>query len=95
MLAFAVPVALVLFLLFPRVPGPFWALPARGNAGITGLSDEMSPGTISQLIHSDEVVFRVAFDGPDPAARRAILARPRAGALRRLDLARLRSPAAP
>lgn len=68
MFAFAVPVALVLFLLFPRVPGPFWALPSRGESGLTGLSDEMSPGTISQLIHSDEVVFRVAFDGPLPPA---------------------------
>lgn len=66
MLAFAVPVALVLFLLFPRVPGPFWALPSKSAAGTTGLSDEMTPGTISQLIQSDEVAFRVAFDGPPP-----------------------------
>jgi transglutaminase-like putative cysteine protease len=66
MLAFAVPVALVLFLLFPRVPGPFWALPSRGAAGVSGLSDEMSPGMISNLIQSDEVAFRVSFDGPLP-----------------------------
>jgi protein-glutamine gamma-glutamyltransferase len=66
MLAFAAPIALVLFLLFPRVPGPFWALPARGATGTTGLSDEMSPGTISQLIQSDELAFRVSFDGPMP-----------------------------
>jgi protein-glutamine gamma-glutamyltransferase len=71
MLAFAVPVALVLFLLFPRVPGPFWALPAQSAAGMTGLSDEMSPGMISQLIQSDDVAFRVAFEGriPPPAQR--------------------------
>ena len=66
MLAFAVPVALVLFLLFPRVPGPFWAMPSRTAAGLTGLSEEMSPGTISQLIQSDEVAFRVSFEGPMP-----------------------------
>ncbi len=66
MLAFALPVALVLFLLFPRVPGPFWALPSRSASGLTGLSDEMSPGRISQLIQSDEVAFRVAFEGPVP-----------------------------
>lgn len=66
MLAFAAPVALVLFLLFPRVPGPFWALPSKTAAGTTGLSDEMTPGTISQLIQSDEIAFRVAFDGPPP-----------------------------
>lgn len=71
MLAFAAPVALVLFLLFPRVPGPFWALPSRSAAGLTGLSDEMSPGTISQLIQSDEVAFRVSFEGalPPPGER--------------------------
>ena len=66
MLAFAVPVALVLFLLFPRVPGPFWTLPSRSTAGLTGLSDEMSPGRIAQLIQSDEVAFRVSFEGPLP-----------------------------
>jgi protein-glutamine gamma-glutamyltransferase len=66
MLAFAAPVALVLFLLFPRVPGPFWAFPSRSAAGLTGLSDEMSPGTIAQLIQSDAVAFRVSFDGPIP-----------------------------
>ena len=66
MLAFAVPVALVLFLLFPRVPGPFWALPSRSNAGLTGLSDEMSPGMISNLIQSDEIAFRVSFEGAPP-----------------------------
>jgi protein-glutamine gamma-glutamyltransferase len=66
MLAFAAPVALVLFLLFPRVPGPFWALPSRSAEGLSGLSDEMSPGTISKLIQSDEIAFRVAFEGPLP-----------------------------
>ncbi len=66
MLAFAVPVALVLFLLFPRVPGPFWALPSRGPAGTTGLDDEMSPGTVTRLIQSDEVAFRVNFEGAVP-----------------------------
>jgi protein-glutamine gamma-glutamyltransferase len=71
MLAFAVPVALVLFLLFPRVPGPFWALPSRSAAGMTGLSDEMSPGRISQLVQSDAVAFRVSFEDqlPPPPVR--------------------------
>lgn len=66
MLAFALPVALVLFLLFPRVPGPFWSLPSRGAEATTGLSDEMSPGMISRLIQSDAVAFRVNFEGPLP-----------------------------
>jgi len=66
MLAFAVPVALIMFLLFPRVPGPFWALPSRSADGMTGLSDEMSPGMISNLIQSGDIAFRVNFDGPLP-----------------------------
>ncbi|MEJ2516076.1 MAG: DUF3488 and transglutaminase-like domain-containing protein [Gammaproteobacteria bacterium] len=66
MLAFAVPVALVMWVLFPRVPGPFWALPSTGASGLTGLDDEMSPGTVTRLIQSDEVAFRVSFEGEVP-----------------------------
>lgn len=66
----ASPLMLILFLLFPRVPGPFWALPSAERA-VTGLSEEMSPGDISELTLSSEVAFRVRFDGaaPPPAAR--------------------------
>lgn len=62
----AVPVALLLFLLFPRISGPLWALPEDAHAGTTGLSDRMSPGSFSQLIRSDEVAFRVLFDDQAP-----------------------------
>lgn len=65
MLLQALPVMLLLFVLFPRVPGPFWALPT-GGGGVTGLDDEMSPGQISDLSLSDEVAFRVRFDGNAP-----------------------------
>ena len=61
----AVPLMLVLFVLFPRVP-PLWSLPKDAHAGMTGLSDSMSPGTISQLIRSEAIAFRVQFDGPPP-----------------------------
>lgn len=63
----ALPVALLLFLLFPRVSGPLWNLPKDAHHGITGLSDSMSPGSISQLSRSDAVAFRVDFDGEPPA----------------------------
>jgi transglutaminase-like putative cysteine protease len=69
-LAMSVPLALVLFLFFPRVVGGFWVLP-QGNAAVTGLSDRMSPGDISALSESDEPAFRVAFQGePPPPAER-------------------------
>jgi len=62
----ATPVMLVLFLLFPRIQGPLWALPHSSASGITGLSDRMSPGSLSNLSLSDEVAFRVQFKGSPP-----------------------------
>ncbi len=63
----ALPVALILFLLFPRIPGPLWSLPEDAGASRTGLSDEMEPGRISHLVDSNEVAFRVQFEGNRPA----------------------------
>jgi transglutaminase-like putative cysteine protease len=57
----AIPVMLILFVLFPRIPGPLWGLPKDAYKGRTGLSDEMTPGTISELSQSDAVAFRVRF----------------------------------
>ena len=62
----AVPAALVLFLLFPRVQGPLWGLPQDAYSGITGLSDSMEPGNLSQLTLSDAIAFRVDFQGEMP-----------------------------
>lgn len=62
----ALPLALALFVLFPRLPGPFWALPSPGGSGRTGLTDQMNPGDITELARSDEVAFRVRFSGPRP-----------------------------
>ena len=69
MFAQSLPLAILLFLLFPRLPGQFWAvMPARGEA-MTGLSDEMSPGDVSDLSISSELAFRARFIGPLPPAR--------------------------
>ena len=65
----AVPAALVLFLLFPRVHGPLWGLPQDAYTGITGLSDSMAPGNLSQLTLSDAIAFRVDFHGEAPRRR--------------------------
>lgn len=61
----ALPLALFLFVFFPRIAGSFWALP-NGGASLTGLGDEMSPGDIDQLTESDEPAFRVRFAGTPP-----------------------------
>ncbi len=67
-LLYAVPLAAILFLFFPRLPGAFWALPGDGTA-VTGLGDEMTPGDIARLVESDEPALRVRFFGPLPPAR--------------------------
>ncbi len=66
MLLQAIPLMLLLFLLFPRVSGPLWGMPRDARAGSTGLDEQMTPGAISQLSLSDEVAFRVEFDGAMP-----------------------------
>lgn len=63
------PVMVLLFLLFPRLPGPLWGMPEDANSGVTGMSDSMSPGSISELSQSDEVAFRVRFDDTVPPPR--------------------------
>jgi transglutaminase-like putative cysteine protease len=64
--ALAVPVMLVLFVLFPRVQGPLWSLPQDANGARTGLSESMSPGNIARLAQSDDIAFRVDFIDPPP-----------------------------
>jgi transglutaminase-like putative cysteine protease len=58
---------LILFFLFPRVQGPLWGLPQDAYSGVTGLSDSMSPGLISQLSQSDAIAFRVKFENEVPS----------------------------
>lgn len=69
LLAHAAPAALILFLLFPRVQGPLWGLPQDAHAAMTGLSDTMSPGNVSELAQSDAIAFRAEFDGEPPSPR--------------------------
>ena len=66
MIVQALPLMLIFFVLFPRLPGPLWGLPADAGPSRSGLSDSMSPGDISRLMLSTEVAFRVRFDGAPP-----------------------------
>jgi protein-glutamine gamma-glutamyltransferase len=68
MFVVALPLAILLFLFFPRLPGHFWAMPTRSQAA-TGLSDEMSPGDVSELSISGAAAFRVKFKGAPPPPR--------------------------
>jgi transglutaminase-like putative cysteine protease len=65
MLLQGVPLALLLFLVFPRLAAPLWG--TSSDFGRSGLSDTMRPGSISELSLSDAVAFRVDFNGSQPA----------------------------
>lgn len=65
-LLLSLPIMLLMFVLFPRLD-PLWSLNLQSNKAKTGLSDSMKPGDIAELSNSDELVFRVKFDGPRPA----------------------------
>lgn len=65
----AVPIMLVLFVLFPRLPGPLWSGADTASTGSTGLSDSMAPGDITNLGISDDIAFRVDFPDRAPAAQ--------------------------
>lgn len=62
----ATPLMLLLFVLFPRIPGPLWSLPSDSLSSKTGLSETMSPGNISRLSNNDAVAFRVQFEKKAP-----------------------------
>lgn len=63
----ALPLTAVLFVLFPRISGPLWGTPGDVSTGNTGLSNSMSPGSISRLLESTEIAFRAKFDGSTPS----------------------------
>ncbi len=62
----AMPIMIILFFVFPRLPGPLWGW--DDNRAGTGISDSMSPGSVSSLINNDEPAFRVKFNGNAPSA---------------------------
>ena len=69
LILYAVPLAVAMWIFFPRIATPFWAVPIDTGTATSGLSDKMSPGDISSLSLSDEVAFRVTFPGEVPEPR--------------------------
>jgi transglutaminase-like putative cysteine protease len=69
LVAYALPLAVAMWIFFPRIATPFWAVPIDTSSGTSGLSDTMSPGDISSLSLSDAVAFRVSFSDKIPEAK--------------------------
>ena len=71
LLLYALPIALAMWVFFPRISTPFWAVPIDTGKAVSGLGSTMSPGDISSLSLSDAVAFRVKFEGavPPPTER--------------------------
>ena len=69
-MAQAIPLMLILFVLVPRV-APLWNMQVGNGKARTGMTDSMAPGQISELSESSALAFRVAFEGemPPPAQR--------------------------
>lgn len=64
------PLAAVLFVSVPRMKEPLWSIPQDGQQAKTGLSGTMQPGSISNLVQSDEWVANITFsDGLKPQPR--------------------------
>lgn len=64
------PLAAVLFVSVPRMKEPLWRIPQSGQQAKTGLSGTMQPGSISNLVQSDEWVANITFsDGLKPQPR--------------------------
>jgi transglutaminase-like putative cysteine protease len=67
----SLPLAVLLFVFFPRIPGSLFGLQQVSGLGVSGMSDFLAPGEISSLVMSEKPVFRVSFSGkpPEPAQR--------------------------
>lgn len=65
------PLMVALFLLFPRI-APLWGVPGDQLAGRSGLSGQMSIGSMAKLVQDESVALRVRFDSGTPPPQSAL-----------------------
>lgn len=71
LLVLALPMAVLLFVLFPRLDSPLWGTAFPSQRGGMGLSDRMEPGQLGSLALDDRTAMRVRFpDGVPPMSQR-------------------------
>jgi len=66
----ALPLALILFIVFPRIQGSLWGIRSTTEAQ-SGFSDQLAPGSVTRLVRNNAIAFRVKFEGrlPEPGQR--------------------------
>ena len=64
----ALPLALLLFVLFPRLDAPLWSFLPVAEMARTGINDWLEPGSVTDLVLDGSLAFRVRFEGPIPPA---------------------------
>ncbi|MBL0163116.1 MAG: DUF3488 domain-containing transglutaminase family protein [Xanthomonadales bacterium] len=71
LLGLGLPLAIAAFVFVPRLSSPLWGSPDAFADARTGLSDRMSPGSMTELLIDDSPALRVQFEGevPPSAAR--------------------------
>ena len=62
----ALPLVVLMFVIFPRVQATFLLRLSNPNSGVTGMSDHLQPGTFGSLVQSDEPAFRAQINGGIP-----------------------------
>ncbi len=88
----SLPVAALMFVMFPRLSQPLWGLPSDARSAKTGLSEQMSPGQISALSESREVAFRVKFESAPPSEKQSYWRGPTFGSFDGKTWSPLRKP---
>ncbi|CBL45221.1 Transglutaminase-like protein [gamma proteobacterium HdN1] len=68
LMAWSIPVTILLFLFFPRLP-PFWQLPSTQSGQTIGLSDQLDMESLDALFSSGKVAFRADFGLYHPQMR--------------------------
>jgi transglutaminase-like putative cysteine protease len=63
----ALPLALILFVMFPRIHGSLWGMRSPTQA-FSGFSDQLDPGTVTHMVRSNAVAFRAEFENQVPSA---------------------------
>ncbi len=53
----AVPLVVLLFVVFPRIPGNLFRQIGGASTGLTGMSEHLQPGSVDSLAQSDAVAF--------------------------------------